>query len=177
MAPKPAPRPFFAWRQRLLISSLPPTTRHVLLTLGCHMDDQGASCWPSIALLAAETGLSRQTVVEHLKRAREDGWVVVRKHGALGRRWKRSDYVIAFPPGADVVKLDAVKHVDHLKPEAVKHVDHLSTENPRQVDLSISKTTHQGKEVHHVGAPALAFMVRLLQTLRFKAKSAGREKP
>ena len=85
---------FFSWRAAILASDLPATTRHVLLTLSCHMNDLGQSCFPSMELLAAETGLSKRSVVEHISIARALGWICSRKHGYAGRAWARSEYWI-----------------------------------------------------------------------------------
>ncbi len=88
---------FFSWRQAILKSTLPATTRHVLLTLACHMNDAGESCYPSIALLCEETGLSNRTVIDHIEKAAQAGWIVVDQHGFSGQKWKRNEYRIAWP--------------------------------------------------------------------------------
>lgn len=88
---------FFSWRQAILDSKLQPTTRHVLLTLSCHMNDAGESCYPSISLLCKETGLSNRAVITHLQKAADAGWIEVAKHGFAGQRWARNDYKMAWP--------------------------------------------------------------------------------
>ena len=88
---------FYSWRGAVLKSNLPQTTRHVLLTLGCHMNDAGESCYPSIELLCEETGLSKPAVIKHLQIAKEEGWIVVSTHGFGGQRWARNEYQIAWP--------------------------------------------------------------------------------
>jgi Helix-turn-helix domain len=90
--------PFFTWRTAILKSTLPPTTRHVLLTLSCHMNDAGESCFPSIERLSRETGLSRRAVITHLGGAREGGWIRSEKHGFSGQEWARNEYRISWPP-------------------------------------------------------------------------------
>lgn len=57
-----------------------PLTRFVLMMASLHMKDDGTSCFPSLALLAEETGLSVRTVKKHMKAAYVDGWLL---------RWKR----------------------------------------------------------------------------------------
>jgi hypothetical protein len=88
---------FFSWRDAVLKSKLQPTTRHVLLTLSCHMNDAGESCFPTISTLCSETGLSKQTIITHLDLARDAGWVVIGKHGFKGQRWANNDYKISWP--------------------------------------------------------------------------------
>lgn len=102
--------PYMSWRQAILKSDLPATTRHVLLTLGCHMNDAGESCYPSIALLVEETGLSNRSVVTHLGIAEDRGWISREKHGYAGRRWARNEYRIEWPGNGDEV----VQEVHHL---------------------------------------------------------------
>ena len=60
---------------------LNPTSQHVLLVLGLHLDSSGRA-FPSHAQLAAETGLSARAIGEHLRLAEADGWL-----GAGGRAW------------------------------------------------------------------------------------------
>lgn len=96
---------FFSWRGAILKSTLPPTTRHVLLTLACHMNDAGESCYPSIHLLCAETGLSNRAVITHLHNSAELGWIKVRKQGLAGQAWSRNSYYLSW---------------DHLKAVNVK---------------------------------------------------------
>jgi hypothetical protein len=90
--------PFFSWRSAILTSELPATTRHVLLTLSCHMNDAGESCFPSIERLSKETGLSTRAVSKHLGAAREACWIKTEKHGFAGRQWARNEYRISWPP-------------------------------------------------------------------------------
>ncbi len=52
------------------------TMRHVGLTLSTHMSSRGDSCFPSLETLAAESDLSKSTVVLALKELAETGWIV-----------------------------------------------------------------------------------------------------
>ena len=88
--------PFFSWRSAILKSSIPPTTKLVLLTLSCHMNDAGESCYPSINLLCSETGLSNRAVITHLHNAAEWGWINVRKQGLAGQQWSRNSYQLSW---------------------------------------------------------------------------------
>ena len=89
--------PFFSWREAILASDLACTTKLVLLALSCHMNDLGESCFPSVALRAKESSLSRRAVITHLAIARKLGWVLVTEHGFGGQSWRRHEYVIGFP--------------------------------------------------------------------------------
>lgn len=119
----------WSWRQKLLKSSLPGTTRHVLLTLSCHVNDAGEACFPSIADLVSETGLSKPTVLAHLDSGQKEGWIEVRRHGFSGQKWARNEYLLAWPEdgeggkgalppspqGGKAALLQVVKEVDHLQ--------------------------------------------------------------
>lgn len=86
----------FAWRDAILTSDLPATTRHVLLTLSTHMNRDGGSAFPSTRTLAQETGLSRRTVEGHLRAAEAKGWIARSEAGA-GRGWRRQEYEPLLP--------------------------------------------------------------------------------
>lgn len=107
---------FYTWRQAVIKSQLASTTRHVLLTLGCHMNDMGESCYPSIETLCEETGLSNRAVITHLKLAVEAGFISCDKHGFSGQKWARNEYKATFPP------LKVVNEVHHLEDKAVNVV-------------------------------------------------------
>lgn len=99
--------PVLSWRGGVLKSGLLPTTRHVLLTLACHMNDAGESCFPSVQMLVDETGLSKRALITHLKIAAEAGWILVGKIGLAGQRWSRNEYQIAWPDSGKGGALDA----------------------------------------------------------------------
>lgn len=84
--------PRWAWERAILASSLPPTTRHCLLTLATYVNMQGEA-WPPIARLALDTGLSTRTIIEHLAVAISAGWVHKLKLGRSNR------YLIDIPRG------------------------------------------------------------------------------
>jgi hypothetical protein len=65
------------------------------------MNEVGDGCYPSIARLVAETGLSNRAVTTHIAKAAVAGWVQVSKHGFAGQRWKRSEYRAAWPKGSE----------------------------------------------------------------------------
>ncbi|WP_141755122.1 helix-turn-helix domain-containing protein [Burkholderia plantarii] len=87
----------WTWRHAIINSNLPATTRHVLLTLSCHVNDAGEPVYPSTLLLAAETGLSERAVITHLRAAAEAGWLVTEKHGYGGQKWARNQYYPLIP--------------------------------------------------------------------------------
>lgn len=97
-------RSLFTWRSAVASEDGPPnpTTRHVLLTLGLHMNERGESCFPSIELLTIETALSPRAVKEHLKIAAEAGWVGKREERRPnGQNWRRIEYFALIPDGVE----------------------------------------------------------------------------
>jgi hypothetical protein len=95
-------KPLFTWRSAIASKHGPksPTTRHVLLTLGLHMNERGGSCFPSVDTLVGETGLTKRSVCTHLEIAERDGWIRRGLHGFNGRGWKRYEYQPVIPPHA-----------------------------------------------------------------------------
>lgn len=88
---------FYTWRHAVVRSNLSATTKLVLHTLGCHMNDVGESCFPSIELLCKESSLSKRAVISHLDIAEKAGFLQKAKHGFGGQRWARNEYKATFP--------------------------------------------------------------------------------
>lgn len=87
----------WTWRHAIIRSSLPATTRHVLLTISCFMNDVGGGCYPTTKQLAEATGLSERAVCTHIANAVAAGWLKVSEHGFRGRKWKNHEYHAAWP--------------------------------------------------------------------------------
>jgi len=85
------------------------TTRHILHVLAAYMSAHADShcgpgalefnCYPSTRSIAVNSGYSERAVVEHLKYAEDNGWIVKMIRGRSGKGWKRHEYVPAFPEG------------------------------------------------------------------------------
>ncbi|ARO88660.1 hypothetical protein EBAPG3_013260 [Nitrosospira lacus] len=130
-------KPLFKWRKAMINSDLPATTKHVLLTLSCHMNEFGTSCFPSIDTLNKETSLSRQSIITHLQKSSESKWLNIKKRGLGGQQWKRNDYSISWPQGVDAVKeVDVLPNIQvtdlseggqSYKLKAVKEIDSSSS--------------------------------------------------
>ena len=92
----------WTWRHLIIKSNLPPTTRHVLLTLSCFMNDVGGGCYPTQEQLAEATGLSDRAVRTHLELAESQGWLKRSEHGFRGQRWRNTEYWAQWPDLLDV---------------------------------------------------------------------------
>lgn len=112
----------FSWRQAVLESELQATTKLVLLTLACHMNDAGESCFPSIQKLCKETSLSNRAVITHLQVAADLGWIEISKHGFAGQQWARNEYRPSWPQGSELPSLPQGGEPASLPPKAVNVV-------------------------------------------------------
>lgn len=93
------------WLQMIASEQGPPdpTTRHVLITLSLHMNQQGERAWPSQKLLAQRTGLSERAVRTHLHLAERTGWVkVYAKRPAGTKGWRLNEYVACAPAAVEL---------------------------------------------------------------------------
>lgn len=88
------------WRAAIASSDLPPTRRHVALTLSLWMNERGASAFPGATRLANDTGLNVSTVREHLNDLVRGGWLtLVEKGGVKGARRRANHYAAMIPAG------------------------------------------------------------------------------
>lgn len=87
----------WSWRHAILSSDLPSTTRFVLLVIGCHMNEKGQGCFPTIKDLMEESRLSNRTVCTHIDIAVKAGWLKKSKHGFRGQKWKTHEYEALWP--------------------------------------------------------------------------------
>lgn len=68
---------FFSWQHAVRASKLESTTKLVCYTIWSHMASDGTGCFPSYALIAEESGLSRRSVIEHVQKAAEAGFLSI----------------------------------------------------------------------------------------------------
>lgn len=90
----------FAWREAILSEFGPksPVTRYVLLALSTRMELDGSGAFPSESTLAKMTGMTRRTIIPHLKIAESEGWINRRKDRRKGQMWHRyTHYQPRFP--------------------------------------------------------------------------------
>lgn len=90
----------FKWRKAIFSSDLKSITKHVLLTLSCHMDMSGKNCFPTIKTLSTETSLSERCVGIHLELAEKKHWIK-RQKVMSGRKWANYKYESNLPIGTD----------------------------------------------------------------------------
>jgi hypothetical protein len=122
--------PLLAWRGAVVSADGPPnpTTRLVLLVLGLHMDNDGGSCFPSTARVAAMTALTERSVCTHIAEAELLGWIRRESAGASGQRWKRMKYFAIAPKALNLVQ--------HLTPEGTEPVSAAQPEGTEPVSAA-----------------------------------------
>ncbi len=89
---------FFSWQHAILQSSLPPTVKHVCLTIGCHMAMDGTGCFPSYATVAEETGLTRRCVIKAVQVAEEFGYLEIQGRNRENGSYTSNVYKPVMPP-------------------------------------------------------------------------------
>ncbi|WP_146119641.1 helix-turn-helix domain-containing protein [Phyllobacterium phragmitis] len=98
----------WTWRHAIVGSDLPSTTRHVLLTISCFMNDVGEGCYPTTKQLAEATGLSERAICTHIQIACEAGWIRVSQHGFRGQKWRNNEYHAVWPDREKGTEPDSV---------------------------------------------------------------------
>lgn len=92
------------WRWAVKASDLDATTRQVLGCLSDYMDENGGSCFPSIADICADARRAKNTVRNALAKAQAAGWIAILPPGSgglRGQKWKRKAYVARWPDALD----------------------------------------------------------------------------
>lgn len=144
----------YTWRHAIINSSLEATTRHVLLTLSCHINDAGESAYPSTKTLARECAVSEPTICKHLRLAKCAGWLIVRKHGFGGQAWARSEYYPRIPDDFEIpdwnpkgTKAALAPSDEELSTEALKQVKRVGKKGTKAALAPSKKAlnlTHEG---------------------------------
>ena len=81
---------------------LAPTQKLVLLSLAFHADQKDGKCYPSVAAMAEETGLSRRAVQMNLRTLEADG--VISTEGLSGGRKRRTTFALCLSLTAQDVR-------------------------------------------------------------------------
>jgi len=105
----------FARFDRIFALQAPATLKLILLALAYHSNAKHQS-YPSIPLLALETGLARRTLQSGLRRLESMGWIATAQRG-----FKASFYTITLPNrGAAYAPPRAVRAPITVKEQSVK---------------------------------------------------------
>ncbi|MGH0001320.1 helix-turn-helix domain-containing protein [Pseudovibrio ascidiaceicola] len=85
------------WHRGVSQSDLEASTRLVLFALSLFANRIGEGVWTSVGTLADRTGLSKPSVIKHLKLAEQADWIAVKRHDANGAKLTRNEYLLKFP--------------------------------------------------------------------------------
>ena len=107
--------PAWTWRHAVLEAELPATTKHVLLTISCFMNDVGEGCYRTTKELARFTGLSERAVCTHIENAVKLGWLKKTQHGFRGQKWKRHEYEPLWPKGTEPSSAASKKALNEMQ--------------------------------------------------------------
>lgn len=142
-----------AWRQSIQKSDLQATTRHVLMNLSIYMDADGKSCFPTTLRQAQDTGLSEKSVITHIEKAVQAGFLkkAVRRRG--GKGWASHEYEAMLPGGTE--PLSVPKHTaDRHGTEPVSVPSDAATEREGSQALNVvqpnSPINSTKKEPHYL---------------------------
>ncbi len=94
------------------------------------MNEWGDNCYPSIARICYETGLSKPTVIKYLQSLKDEGWLTAKKKGFDGQAWAHNQYYPNVPE------------------KAVKDVNHLTEGGKAPLPRRLSSLTKAVKEVN-----------------------------
>lgn len=84
------------------------TEKIILLKLADCASDDGRNAYPTVARIAAETGVCERTVQYTLRRLEDRGYVAV-EHSATGGRGRPASYRITVSPATERVQLETEK--------------------------------------------------------------------
>lgn len=122
---------FFSWQHAIRSSKLESTTKLVCYTIWSHMASDGTGCFPSYALIAEESGLGRSTVILHVQKAADAGFLLidnrVRENGSATSNMYRPTMpkvVQERDGGSTAAGLGVVQELDpHNKPSLTNQVN------------------------------------------------------
>lgn len=90
--------PINDWRSAICDSGLPPSARHVALTLSLHLKTRGQTAFPGADCLAYETGLTSRTVRSQLALLVDAGYLQLLQRGGLKGKRKMANLYRASVP-------------------------------------------------------------------------------
>ncbi|KZL04556.1 MarR family protein [Pseudovibrio axinellae] len=85
------------WHCGVSQSQMVANTRLVLFAISLFANRVGQGIAVSVGVLAERTGLSKPSVIKHLKLAEEAGWIGAQRYDGTGARLKRNEYSLKFP--------------------------------------------------------------------------------
>ena len=112
MSDEPRERPFvLRWRSAVLNSSLTATQKLCLLVLAEWADVDGANCYPALPSIALKASVNEKTVRRSLDQCSDLGFFT-RAHRGTSQGWRRFEYRLTLPKGADTESTPQAERAD-----------------------------------------------------------------
>jgi hypothetical protein len=96
----------WSWRNAIRKSELPPLAKLCCYVLADYMTDAAKGCFPSIATLMKDTGLSNTSIAKHLRFAIEAGLLLRQRFRDRAGHCAGTNYYPRFPESLDVSSED-----------------------------------------------------------------------
>ena len=132
----------WSWRNAILKSKLPATTKHVLMVISCHMNDMGEGCYPSTKRIAEFASLSERSVCTHIEDAGKAGWLEVKTHGYSGQGWARHEYLPLWPEGTEFNSAPSAERTEPRAQGAEPDDEKALKDVQRNISVEIPKEQH-----------------------------------
>ncbi len=101
----------WSWRNAIRKSGLPPLTKLCCYVLADYMTDATKGCFPSIATLMKDTGLSNTSIAKHIRLAIEAGILVRRRFRDRAGHCAGTNYYPRFPEVHDIEPEEMPAHL------------------------------------------------------------------
>jgi hypothetical protein len=92
----------WSWRNAIRKSELPPLAKLCCYVLADYMTDAAKGCFPSIATLMKDTGLSNTSIAKHLRLAIDAGLLVRHRFRDRAGHCAGTNYYPRFPESSDI---------------------------------------------------------------------------
>src|SRR5215470_10003802 len=95
-------RSIWSWRNAIRKSELPPLAKLCCYVLADYMTDAAKGCFPSIATLMKDTGLSNTSIAKHLRLTIDAGLLVRHRFRDRAGHCAGTNYYPRFPECPDI---------------------------------------------------------------------------
>ena len=89
----------YEWVECINASQLRSSTRSLLRYFALRMMQHNGTCRPTILEISHNMGLNKETVVNAIKDAEKEGWIIVTKHTGREQGWRNHSYRRSKPRG------------------------------------------------------------------------------
>ena len=105
--------PVWTWRDAVRQCAIPPLTKLVCYSIANYLSDVGAGCFPGIATLMRDTGLSNRSLATHIQNAVDAGLLTLERRKGSNGRHLVTHYLPRFPAHATLARNHASMQKTH----------------------------------------------------------------